>query len=204
MKTIKQVADEIGVSKTAVRNEIAKQGLQSSLRKNGNQFVIDEKCKNLIKLAFESRNGKITANQNAQVTDNQNEQVCDYQHKIDVLETDNKRLLEEIELLKDRLKENKEEVIYLRSQLTEKDEQLKEKDNQMATLNARLEESLRLLDQQQQLQAMEKKIQVLENKQEDVVEPVEEHQETKHWWETWKELRSRRLERERSGIDDSR
>lgn len=108
MKTIKQVADEIGVSKTAVRNEIAKQGLQSSLRKNGNQFVIDEKCENLIKSAFKSRNGKITAkvvcedtaNQNAQVTDNQNEQVCDYQHKIDVLETDNRRLLEEIGLLK--------------------------------------------------------------------------------------------------------
>lgn len=212
MKTIKQVADEIGVSKTSIRNEIAKQGLQSSLRKNGNQFVIDEKCENLIKSAFKSRNGKITAkvvcedtaNQNAQVTDNQNEQVCDYQHKIDVLETDNKRLLEEIGLLKDRLKENKEEVIYLRSQLTEKDAQLKEKDNQIATLNARLEESLRILDQQQQLQAMEKKIQVLENKQEDVVEPVEEHPETKHWWEIWKELRSRRLERERSGIDDSR
>lgn len=212
MKTIKQVADEIGVSKTSIRNEIAKQGLQSSLRKNGNQFVIDENCEQLIKSAFKSRNEKMTAKvvcegsvkQNVKLTDNQNEKVCDYQRKIDILEVDNKRLLEEIGLLKDRLKENKEEVIYLRSQLTEKDEQLKEKDKQIATLNTRLEESHRLLDQQQQLQAMEKKIQVLENKQEDVVEPVEEHPETKHWWETWKELRSRRLERERSGIDDSR
>ena len=33
---------------------------------------------------------------------------------------------------------------------------------------------------------MEKKIQVLENKQEDVTEPSQEHQETKHWWEIWK------------------
>ena len=40
MKTIKQIADEIGVSKQSIRNEIAKQGLQSSLRKNGNQFAI--------------------------------------------------------------------------------------------------------------------------------------------------------------------
>lgn len=200
MKTIKQIADEIGVSKQSIRNEIAKQGLQSSLRKNGNQFAIDEKSEILIKSAFESRNGKVTAkvvckdnaNQNVKVADNQNEQVCDYQKKIDILEIDNKRLLEEIELLKDRLKENKEEVIYLRSQLTEKDKQLKEKDNQIATLNIRLEESHRLLDQQQQLQAMEKKIQVLENKQEAGVESVQEHQETKHWWETWKELRSRR------------
>ena len=56
----------------------------------------------------------------------------------------------------------------------------------MAALNERLEEGHRLLDQQQQLQAMEKKIQVLENKQEDVTEPSQEHQETKHWWEIWK------------------
>ena len=33
-KTIKQIADEIGVSKQAVRNQIAKLGLQSSLQKN--------------------------------------------------------------------------------------------------------------------------------------------------------------------------
>lgn len=96
------------------------------------------------------------------------------------------------------------QIEILQKELDVKNEQLKEKDNQMAALNERLEEGHRLLDQQQQLQAMEKKIQVLENRQEDVVEPVEEHQETKHWWEIWKELRNRRLERERSGIDDSR
>lgn len=96
------------------------------------------------------------------------------------------------------------QIEILQKELDVKNEQLKEKDNQMAALNERLEEGHRLLDQQQQLQAMEKKIQVLENRQEDVAEPVEEHQETKHWWEIWKELRNRRLERERSGIDDSR
>ena len=39
MKTIKQIADELGVSKTAVRKKIENLGLQSSLRKNGNQFA---------------------------------------------------------------------------------------------------------------------------------------------------------------------
>jgi biotin operon repressor len=38
-KTIKQIADEIGVSKTAVMKQIANLGLQTSLRKNGNQFA---------------------------------------------------------------------------------------------------------------------------------------------------------------------
>lgn len=181
MKTIKQVADEIGVSKTAVRNEIAKQGLQSNLRKNGNQFVIDEKCENLIKSAFKSRNGKITAkvvcedtaNQNAQVTDNQNEKVCDYQYRIELLETDNKRLQEEIELLKGQLVENKEEIVFLRNEVSEKNQ---------------------IINHAQELQAMaENKVKCLENKQEDIVEhgdvepaPEPEQPEKKHWWKFWR------------------
>lgn len=181
MKTIKQIADEIGVSKQSIRNEIAKQGLQSSLRKNGNQFAIDESCETLIKSAFESRNGKITAKvvckDNAKVTAKQNEKVCDYQSKIDVLEIDNKRLQEEIELLRGQLADGKEEVRYLRSQSTEKDKQLSD--------------TLKALNQAQHLQAVaESKIKLLEEKQEEekVVEPAPESepaQEKKKWWRFW-------------------
>lgn len=181
MKTIKQIADEIGVSKQSIRNEIAKQGLQSSLRKNGNQFAIDEKCETLIKSAFESRNGKISAkvickgnaNQNAKVTDNQNEQVCDYQSKIDVLETDNKRLLEEIELLRGQLADKKEEIRYLRSQSVENDKQLSD--------------TLKALDQAQQLHAIaENKVKLLEEQQEEKKSVEPEQSEQKHWWNFWK------------------
>lgn len=52
MKTIKQIADELGVSKTAVRKKIENLGLRSSLQKNGNQFAIDENQEKLIKSAF--------------------------------------------------------------------------------------------------------------------------------------------------------
>ena len=52
MKTIKQVADELGVSKTAVRKKIENLGLWSSLQKNGNQFVINEEQEKRIKSAF--------------------------------------------------------------------------------------------------------------------------------------------------------
>ena len=48
-KTIKEIADELGVSKTAVSKQIANLGLRSSLRKNGNQFAIDEHQEALIK-----------------------------------------------------------------------------------------------------------------------------------------------------------
>lgn len=51
-KTIKQIADELGVSKTSVRKKIDNLGLRSSLRLNGNQFAIDEEQEELIKSAF--------------------------------------------------------------------------------------------------------------------------------------------------------
>lgn len=63
MKTIRQIADEIGVSKTAVNKQIANLGLRSGLRKNGNQFAIDEHQEALIKQAFsENRKPKSKTN----------------------------------------------------------------------------------------------------------------------------------------------
>lgn len=52
-KTIKQVADELGVSKTAIRKKIEKLGLRYSLQKNGNQLLIPETTESALKRAFE-------------------------------------------------------------------------------------------------------------------------------------------------------
>ena len=52
MKTIKQIASEIGVTKPAVRKKIEKLGLSDRLETNGNKFLINEECENLIKSAF--------------------------------------------------------------------------------------------------------------------------------------------------------
>ena len=58
-KTIKEIADELGVSKTAVSKQIANLGLRSSLRKNGNQFAIENQQEKLIKMAFQKKRLKI-------------------------------------------------------------------------------------------------------------------------------------------------
>jgi len=63
MKTIAQIATEIGVSKQAIRNQIAKLGLQSSLRKNANHFAIDEHQETLLKQAFNKKSQSENANQ---------------------------------------------------------------------------------------------------------------------------------------------
>lgn len=55
-KTIKQLADELGVSKQAVRDKIAKLGLHSTLQRKGNQLCILKSQENLIRSAFKTSN----------------------------------------------------------------------------------------------------------------------------------------------------
>lgn len=76
-KTIKQIADEIGVSKTAVRKQIENLGLRSSLRKNGNQFAIGENEETLILQAFSEKTQTKNANQSQTKTQTANHEVSD-------------------------------------------------------------------------------------------------------------------------------
>ena len=77
MKTIRQIADEIGVSKTAVSKQIANLGLRSGLRKNGNQFAIDEHQEALIKEAFSEKSQTEIENQTQTKTQTENHEVSD-------------------------------------------------------------------------------------------------------------------------------
>jgi len=105
MKTIRQIANEIGVTKQAVRNQIANLGLQSSLRKIANQFAIDEQQECLILKAFTDKSQSENAKQS------QSESQTTLQFTL--------RLLEQ-------------EIEFLRAQLKEKDEQLKRLDARLA------------------------------------------------------------------------
>lgn len=62
-KTIKQIADELGVSKQAVSKCIDNLGLRSTLTKNGNYFVVGDSQEKAIKQAFAAHQ---TANQKCQ------------------------------------------------------------------------------------------------------------------------------------------
>ena len=90
MKPIRQIADEIGVSKTAVNKQIANLGLRSGLRKNGNQFAIDEHQEALIKQAFSEKSQTEIENQSQTKTQTENHEVgdlvCVLQATIDTLQ----------------------------------------------------------------------------------------------------------------------
>ena len=86
MKTIRQIADEIGVSKTAVNKQIANLGLRSGLRKNGNQFAIDEHQEALIKQAFSEKSQTEIENQTQTENHEVGDLVCVLQATIDTLQ----------------------------------------------------------------------------------------------------------------------
>lgn len=86
MKTIRQIADEIGVSKTAVNKQIANLGLRSGLRKNGNQFAIDEQQEALIKQAFSEKSQTEIENQTQTENHEVSDLVCVLQATIDTLQ----------------------------------------------------------------------------------------------------------------------
>ena len=86
MKTIRQIADEIGVSKTAVSKQIANLGLRSGLRKNGNQFAIDEHQEALIKRAFSEKSQTEIENQSQTENREVGDLVCVLQDTIDTLQ----------------------------------------------------------------------------------------------------------------------
>lgn len=157
MKTIKQIADELGVSKTAVRKKIENLGLQSSLRKNGNQFAIDEMQEKLIKHAF---SGNETETKNGNQSQTANHEVSDL---VSVLQTS---------------------IDVLKAELEAKNEQLREKDRQISEMQAQLSMNQKLLDQEQQLHMVtERKFQLIEQRQD---QEETNKEEDKKWWKFWR------------------
>ena len=54
-KTIKQIADELGISKQAVFKRIDNLGLRSKLTKIDNQLMVEKEQENMIKSAFSEK-----------------------------------------------------------------------------------------------------------------------------------------------------
>ena len=101
-KTIKEIAEELGVSKTAVRKQIANLGLQTSLRKIGNQFAIEKEQETLIKSAFSQKQSQTKIANQVSDFANQSETslrlVSMLQHELEIknreLEIKNKQIEE--------------------------------------------------------------------------------------------------------------
>lgn len=132
-KTIKQIADELGVSKQAVFKKIDNLGCRQQLTKIDNQFTVDEKLENTIKKAFLKKfNTDKTVNQSSTTSSTDNSQLMNY--------------------LMDTLKVLQQQNELLSKQLEEKDKQisnLQKLIDQSQQLHAMAENKINLLEQKQ-------------------------------------------------------
>lgn len=140
-KTIKQIADELGVSKTAVRKKIENLGLSDKLKIIGNRIAVDERQEALIKSAFLEKEPK---------TENR-KQVSEKS--------------ETLQLVSDMVSALKEQLQEKDRQLAEKDKQLNALQNMLAEnqrlldqqqqLNAMAEQRTKQLEQREEEQQKE-------------------------------------------------
>lgn len=131
-KTIKQIADELGVSKTAVRKKIENLGISEKLQTNGNRIEVDEKQEKLIKSAFSKAEPK---------TDNQKE----VSEKSETL-----RLLSSmVSALTDQLAEKDKQLEAANKQISDLQEAL---EKERAYSREQAEKMAQLADQAQKLQ----------------------------------------------------
>ena len=101
-KTIKQLADELGVSKTAVRKKIANLGLQTANQKIGNQIVVNSTVENALKSAF-AQNGPQTKTANQ--TETKSETSLQLVSVLEILQNELEIKNKQISELNDRLAE---------------------------------------------------------------------------------------------------
>lgn len=128
-KTIKQIADELGVSKQAVFKKIDNLGCRQQLTKIDNQFTVDEKLENTIKKAFSE---KVNTFKNVNQSSTDNQKLTDY--------------------LTDTLKVLQQQNELLSRQLEEKDKQisnLQKLIDQSQQLQAIAENKIKLLEQKE-------------------------------------------------------
>lgn len=151
MKTIKQIADELGVNKQKVYRFIVKNHITASSEVKQSKLY-DEAAERLIKSHFNS------------ITTSCERSGEPHQKSGDEMLLE--QLIKELEVKNE--------------QLREKDRQIREKDHQIAEMQAQLSENQKLIDQEQQLRMVtERKIQLIEQQQ-DQEEP-DTSEEKKWW-----------------------
>ncbi|MGM0183529.1 DNA-binding protein [Enterococcus sp. AZ102] len=161
-KTVKELADEIGVSKTAIYKKVNENQRKLWFSKIGNRFVISEEGQKVIKSKFETKNKKRKLQTDNQELITENLRTQTNNHQVYDL---NEQLLKQID----------SQALQIEDLKKTKTEQFKQIDHLH-----------NLLDQQQQLQLntqklLEEKVQLLETKENEIQELKE-----KKWYQFWK------------------
>ncbi|HCR2867166.1 DUF536 domain-containing protein [Enterococcus faecium] len=170
-KTIKELAEELGVSKTAINKKVSDENRKLWFSKIGNKFVINETGQKAIKSMFFNEN------------ENSNQQLVGEKTKTETHKNANQ--VPELEVLS-----------LLEQQLNQKDMQLQEKDEQIKQMQKLLDPQQQLtLQANQQIEKLQEQLQLTyteessENKSttlSEETESIEKQSKTeKKWWQFW-------------------
>ncbi|TNX59814.1 DUF536 domain-containing protein (plasmid) [Enterococcus faecium] len=169
-KTIKELAEELGVSKTAINKKVSDENRKLWFSKIGNKFVINETGQKAIKSMFFNEN------------ENSNQQLVGEKTK-----TENHKNANQVPEL--------EVLSLLEQQLNQKDMQLQEKDEQIKQMQKLLDQQQLTLQANQQIEKLQEQLQLTyteessENKSttlSEETESIEKQSKTeKKWWQFW-------------------
>ncbi|EMF0076385.1 DUF536 domain-containing protein [Enterococcus hirae] len=172
-KTIRELAEELGVSKTAINKKVSEENRKLWFAKIGNKFVINETGQKTIKSMFLTENENLKRKPVVEKSKTEN-------HK-------NANQVPDLELFS-----------FLKKQLDQKDIQLREKDTQIKQMQKLLDQQQQLtLQANQQIEKLQEQLQLTYTEEspenESTVfsedkEPLNDTPPTskRKWWQIWK------------------
>ena len=127
--TIKQLANQLGVSKTTISKAISALGLQGELKQSGNKYLLSEIQIESVKLQIENQKSQ-TASEKSQ-TANQNA-------LIEVLQKQLSLLNKQLSIKDDQIRAYQEQIRLLQEQVVSKDKQIEQITVAMENITAAL------------------------------------------------------------------
>ena len=141
--TIKQLANQLGVSKTTISKAISVLGLQGELKQSGNKYLLSEIQIESVKLQIENQKSQTaseksqTANQKSQIA-NQKSQTENQNALIEVLQKQLTLLNGQLNIKDDQIRTHQEQIRLLQEQIVSKDKQIEQITVAMENITAAL------------------------------------------------------------------
>lgn len=193
LKTIKELADELGVSKTAINKKVTDRERKLWFSKIGNKFVINEDGQKSIKRMFEG----VTENQESQ-TENfrNNKNNADIKYILDIIEYQ-KEQIKDLQNTKDeqfKQLSNMQNLLDQQQRLALQDKKLleeyKSEINELKALKMPQEDmkdgsSIRG-EAQEEIERLKAQLKLSEEERNKAKEKDPVKTESKKWWQLWK------------------
>lgn len=205
LKTIKELADELGVSKTAINKKVTDRERKLWFAKIGNKFVINEEGQKSIKRMFErvtenleSQTENLEQKPNSQTENfrNNNENNADIKYILDIIEYQ-KEQIKDLQNTKDeqfKQLSNMQNLLDQQQRLALQDkkvlEEYKSEINELKALKMPQEDmkdgsSIRG-EAQEEIERLKAQLKLSEEERNKAKEKEPVKTESKKWWQRWK------------------